>query len=89
MLAPAGLPLIQHSLSMMLSFYHKGQLSLEFIVDKMSHKVAEMFRIVDRGFLDEGQFADLIIVDLDKEWTVYSSDLLFKCAWGHLWRDNR
>lgn len=82
MSSPSGLPLIQTSLSMMLDFYHKGDLSFEFIVDKMCHKPAELFDIVDRGFLDEGSYADLAIVDLDKEWQLKTPEVYYKCGWS-------
>ncbi len=82
--APSGLPLIQHSLSMMLSFYHRGELSKEFIVDKMCHSPAELFRIKDRGYIDEGAFADLAIVDPNLNWTVSKDQLHYKCGWSPL-----
>ena len=82
--APSGLPLLQHSLTMMLSFYHSGALSKEFIVEKMCHAPAELFRVKDRGYLDEGAYADLVIVDPDKSWEVHSSQLEYKCGWSPL-----
>ncbi len=82
--APSGLPLIQHSLPMMLYFYHRGELSLEFIIDKMCHSPAELFHINGRGYLEEGYFADIAIVDLNRDWTVKSSSLLYKCGWSPL-----
>ncbi len=56
--APSGLPLVQHSLNVMLDFYHQGKISLEKIVEKMCHAPATLFRVVDRGFLEEGYWAD-------------------------------
>jgi dihydroorotase len=82
--APAGLPLVQHSLNLMLSFYFKGQISLERIVEKMSHAPAECFQIDRRGYLDEGYWADIAIVDLDTTWTVNKDNILYKCAWSPL-----
>ena len=82
--APSGLPLVQHALTLMLDFYHKGELSIEFIVDKMSHKVAELFDVKDRGYIDEGGFADLIIVDPNKSWTIVKSNIEYKCGWSPL-----
>lgn len=82
--APSGLPLVQHSLSLMLDFYHRGELSAPFIVDKMCHKVADMFDIVGRGYLDEGAYADLVIVDPNKKWTVDKSNIEYKCGWSPL-----
>jgi dihydroorotase len=68
----------------MLNFYHKGLLPIEFIVDKMCHAPAELFRIKDRGYIDEGKFADLVIVDPNKEWTIDKSNIEYKCGWSPL-----
>ncbi len=80
--APSGVPLIQHTLNVMLEFYHQGKISLERIVEKMCHAPAECFRIRERGFVEEGNWADLIIVDLEKEWTVQKSNVHYKCNWS-------
>lgn len=80
--APSGLPLVQHSLNVMLGMYHEGRISLERIVEKMCHAPAVLFRIRERGFLDEGYFADLSIVDLDREWTVSKENILYHCGWS-------
>jgi dihydroorotase len=80
--APSGVPLIQHTLNVMLEFYQQGKISLERIVEKMCHAPAECFRIRDRGFVEEGNWADLIIVDLEKEWTVNKSNVHYKCNWS-------
>ena len=80
--APSGGPLIQHSLAAMLAFYHKGMISLEKIVKKMCHDPAILFRITDRGFIREGYFADLALVDLNAPWTVEKSNILAKCGWS-------
>lgn len=80
--APSGGPLIQHSLVAMLAFYHKGMISLEKIVKKMCHDPAVLFRITDRGFIREGYFADLALVDLNAPWTVEKSNILAKCGWS-------
>ncbi len=82
--SPSGLPLVQHSLTMMLDFYHKDELSLPFIIDKMCHKPAELFGVAERGFLDEGTHADIVLVDVNKEWTVDRSQLHYKCGWSPL-----
>ncbi len=82
--APSGLPLIQHSLAIMLDFYHRGELSIEFIVDKMCHSPAELFRIADRGYAEEGQFADLVVVDPELRWSVLESEVNYKCGWSPL-----
>lgn len=80
--APAGLPLVQHSLNVMLGFYHAGRISLERIVEKMCHAPAIAFRVEERGFLDEGYWADLVLVDIEKEWTVNPDNVLYKCGWS-------
>jgi len=80
--APSGGPLIQHSLVAMLDFYHQGKISLEAIAQKMAHNVARLFRIKDRGFIREGYFADLVLVDLHSPWTVSKENILAKCGWS-------
>ncbi|MBV6654252.1 MAG: dihydroorotase [Mameliella sp.] len=80
--APSGVPLIQHSLNVMLEYYHAGKISLERVVEKMSHAVADCFLIEDRGYIDEGYWADLVLVDLNKEWTVAKNNLHYKCGWS-------
>lgn len=80
--APSGGPLIQHSLVAMLDFYHQGKISLEKIVEKMSHNVAKLFRIEERGYIREGYHADLVLVDLNDPWTVSKENILAKCGWS-------
>jgi dihydroorotase len=80
--APSGLPLIQHSLALMLDFYHSGQITLEKIVEKMCHAPAVAFQVEDRGFIDEGCWADLAIVDVHHGWTVEPDNLFYKCGWS-------
>jgi len=82
--AHAGLPLVQHPLLMMLHYYKQGKISLEKIVRKMSHAVAECFQIEERGFIREGYFADLVIVDLKENTTVSKENILYKCGWSPL-----
>jgi dihydroorotase len=82
--AHSGLPLVQHSLLLMLHYYKEGRISLEKIAEKMSHAVADCFKIKDRGFIREGYFADLAIVDLNKKTTVKKENLLYKCGWSPL-----
>jgi len=82
--APSGLPLVQHSLNLMLEFYHAGQITLERMVEKMCHAPAILFRIQERGFLDEGCWADLSIVDVDHTWTVQPDHILYQCGWSPL-----
>lgn len=80
--APSGGPLVQHSLSAMIEFYHQGKISLEKIASKMAHDVATCFRIRDRGFIKEGYFADLVLVDLNSKFTVQKENLMYKCKWS-------
>ncbi len=80
--APSGVPLIQHTLNVMLEFYHQGKISLERIVEKMCHAPAQCFKVKERGYLDEGFWADLVIVDLEKEWKVSKDNLHYKCNWS-------
>jgi dihydroorotase len=80
--APAGLPLVQHAIQILLDFYHDGTLTLEHIVKKTSHNVAKRFQIKDRGYIREGYFADLAILDLNSRYTVDKSNILYKCGWS-------
>jgi len=82
--APSGGPLVQHSLTAMLEFYKQGAMSIEKIVDKMCHAPATAFRINSRGFIREGYFADLVLVDPDSRWTVSADNILYKCKWSPL-----
>jgi dihydroorotase len=80
--APSGGPLVQHSLVAMLEFYHRGEISLERIVQKMCHNPAILFRIQERGYIREGYFADLALVDLNQPWEVKKENILSKCGWS-------
>ncbi|MEQ9299674.1 MAG: dihydroorotase [Cyclobacteriaceae bacterium] len=80
--APSGGPLIQHTLVAMLEYYHQGKISLERIVEKMAHNPAILFDVNDRGFIREGHFADLVLVDLDRPWTVSGDNIMAKCGWS-------
>lgn len=82
--APSGLPLVQHGLVLMLQAVHAGKLSLEKLVEKMCHAPADCFRIPDRGYLDEGAFADLVVVNPEVEWTIHKDQLYYKCKWSPL-----
>jgi dihydroorotase len=82
--AHAGLPLVQHSLLLMLHYYKQGKISLEKIAEKMSHAVATCFQIKDRGFIREGYHADLVIVDPGQATTVSPENILYKCGWSPL-----
>ena len=79
---PSGGPLIQHSLVIMLEFYHRKRISLEKVVEKMCHAPAVLYRIKDRGFIRKGFFADLVLVDLKAPWVVSKGNLLYKCGWS-------
>ncbi|MCB0380790.1 MAG: dihydroorotase [Flavobacteriales bacterium] len=80
--APSGGPLVQHALVAMLEHYHNGKISLEKMVEKMSHAVADCFKVENRGFIREGYFADFVVVDLNNPWTVNKDNLLYKCGWS-------
>lgn len=80
----SGAPIVQHSLPIMLEFFKQGQISLEKIVEKMCHNPATLYGIEKRGFVHEGYFADLVIVDLDAAWTVSKENILYKCGWSPL-----
>jgi dihydroorotase len=80
----SGAPIIQHSLNIMLEFYKQGLISLEKITEKMCHNPAILYSIEKRGFIREGYFADLTIVDLHSSWTVDKNNLLSKCGWSPL-----
>ncbi len=80
--APSGGPLVQHALVAMLEFYHQGKVSLEWIVTKMCHAPADCFQLKERGFIREGFFADLVVVDPNKPWTVTKQNILYQCAWS-------
>ena len=80
--SPSGLPLVQHPLQLMLEFYKDGKISLEKIAEKMSHAVADCFQISKRGYIREGYWADLVLVDLNKPYTVNKSNILSKCGWS-------
>ncbi|MEI7582549.1 dihydroorotase [Runella sp.] len=82
--APSGLPLVQHSLNIMLEFVQQGKISMERVVEKMCHAVADVFQIDRRGYIREGYWADLVLVDVDQSTTVTKESVLFKCGWSPL-----
>ncbi|MFT3748811.1 MAG: dihydroorotase [Agriterribacter sp.] len=82
--AHAGLPLVQHPLLLMLHYYKQGKISLEKVVEKMSHAVADCYNIKDRGYIREGYWGDMVIVDMNTVSTVDPSDVLYKCGWSPL-----
>ena len=78
----SGGPLVQHALNLMLEFFFQGKISLEKIVEKMCHHVADAYTIKNRGYIREGYFADLVFIDLNKSWTVNPANILYKCKWS-------
>ena len=79
---PAGLPLVQHALLTLFELVRDGQISLELLVDKTSHAVADIYGVIDRGYVREGYFADLVLIDNKAPYTVNSSNMLSKCHWS-------
>src|SRR6187431_2331807 len=82
--AHAGLPLVQHSMLLMFYYYQQGKISLEKIAQKMSHAVADCFQIKDRGYIREGYFADLVLIDMKQQTKVSKENILYKCGWSPL-----
>ncbi|MEA3232777.1 MAG: dihydroorotase [Thermodesulfobacteriota bacterium] len=80
--APSGLPLVQHALVSLLELYHQGIFSLELIAEKTAHAPAEIFQIEQRGYIREGYWADLVLVDLHQPWTVSAENIRSKCGWS-------
>jgi dihydroorotase len=80
--APSGGPLVQHALPALLEMHHKELISIEKIVEKMCHNPAILFNIEKRGYIKEGYYADLVLVDLNQPWTVNKSNILYKCGWS-------
>ena len=80
--APSGGPLVQHSLVAMLEMSRKGFITIEKVVQKMCHAPADLFRIEKRGYIREGYFADLVIIDPKKSWVVSPENILYKCGWS-------
>jgi dihydroorotase len=82
LLAPSGGPLVQHSLVAMFEAHHQGKISVEKIVEKMCHNPAKIFKIEKRGFIKEGYFADLVIINAGLPWSVKKENILSKCGWS-------
>jgi len=80
--APSGGPLVQHALVALLEMHHQGKIAIEKIVEKACHNPAILFDVEKRGYIKEGYFADLVIVDLNSPWTVNKSNILYKCGWS-------
>ncbi len=82
--AHGGVPFVQHSLSMMLHYVKEGHISMEKVVERMSHNIATIYQIANRGFIREGYFADLVVVDTNRPSTVHKDNILSKCGWSPL-----
>ncbi len=82
--AHAGLPLVQHSLLLMLHYAKEGKISIERAAEKMSHAVAKCFQVKERGFIREGYYADVVLIDMNKPFTVSRENILYKCGWSPL-----
>lgn len=82
--SPSGLPLVQHSLLLMLEYVKKGKISYEKVIDKMCHAPAQCYKIKDRGYIREGYWADCVIVDNNKTYTITKDNILYKCQWSPL-----
>ena len=79
---PAGLPLVQHAMLTLFDLVAAGEISIELLVDRVSHAPADLFGVTDRGYVREGWFADLVIVDPEKPYRVSEANLLSKCQWS-------
>lgn len=82
--AHGGIPFVQHSLSMMLHYVKEKKISIEKVVEMMSHNIATIYQVQDRGFIREGYFADLVVADTNKTYTVSKENILSKCGWSPL-----
>jgi len=80
--AMSGGPLVQHALPAMLSLVKQGKITLPELVKFMSHHVAELYKIMDRGYIREGYYADLVLVNMNKDWMVQQDNLLYACGWS-------
>lgn len=82
--APSGGPMVQHSLVAMLEMSRKGIISIEKVIQKMCHAPADLFHIHRRGYIREGYYADLVLIDPNKSWIASSDNILYKCRWSPL-----
>ncbi|MFY0650831.1 MAG: dihydroorotase [Cyclobacteriaceae bacterium] len=80
--APSGGPLVQHAIPSMMEHHLNGKMSLERIVEKMCHNPAILFQVEKRGYIREGYYADLVLIDMQKDWTVSKENILYKCGWS-------
>ena len=76
--------MVQHALAAMLELVRKNKLSLEKVVEKMCHAPARLFGVKERGFIEPGYRADMVLVDMEQEWTVAHRNILYKCGWAPL-----
>jgi Dihydroorotase and related cyclic amidohydrolases len=79
---PSGMPSVQHSFLVALELFHSNFMNLEDIPEITSHKVAKRFKVQDRGFIREGAWADLVLVDLSQPYEVTQENLMYKCGWS-------
>lgn len=80
--APSGVPLVQHSLLLMLQYAREGKISIEKVVEKMCHAPAICFQLAERGYIREGYWADMVLVDMNDTTTVQKNNILYKCGWS-------
>jgi len=80
--APSGGPLVQHSLLALMEKQKQGKISITRLIEKMCHNPAILFNIEKRGFIREGYFADLVLVDPNSPWTVRKDNIAYKCGWS-------
>ncbi|MDG5490376.1 dihydroorotase [Psychroserpens sp. SPM9] len=80
--APSGGPLVQHALVAMIEMYHRDKISLPKIAEKMAHNPSILFQVEKRGYIREGYYADLVIVDINSPWSVKKENILYKCGWS-------
>lgn len=85
---PSGGPLVQHALIAMLEKMKQGKITIETLVEKMCHNPAILFQVKERGFIREGYFADLVIVDVNSPWQVTKENILYKCGWSPFENEN-
>jgi dihydroorotase len=78
----SGGPLVQHALPALFEMYHQNKISLEMIAEKTAHNVAQIYKLKERGYIREGYFADLVLVDLNLPWKVTKENILYKCDWS-------
>jgi dihydroorotase len=80
--APSGVPLVQHSLPLMLQYVQQGRITIEKVVEKMCHAPAVCFQVAKRGYIREGYHADLVLVDMNMPYKVTKENILYKCGWS-------